>query len=96
MSRSPRKLTALFLASGLSLVLSPGAMACAACFGKSDSQLAKGMTWGIFSLMLFIVSVLGGIACCFICLARRAAAYAASVEDSQTSLNSVEIKSGVS
>ena len=26
-------------------------LACAACFGESDSPLAKGMNWGILSVM---------------------------------------------
>lgn len=50
------------------------AHACAACFGKSDSPLASAMNWGIFSLMAVVVSVLGGIACFAVYLARRAAA----------------------
>jgi len=55
--------------------LAPGsAWACAACYGQSDSPMAKGMNWGIFSLLGFIVLVLGGVAAFFIYLARRAAA----------------------
>jgi heme/copper-type cytochrome/quinol oxidase subunit 2 len=55
--------------------LTPGsAWACAACYGQSDSPMAKGMNWGIFSLLGFIVVVLGGVAAFFIYLARRAAA----------------------
>ena len=45
--------------------------ACSACFGQSDSPLAKGMNWGIFSLLAVVVSVLGGIASFFVYLARR-------------------------
>lgn len=48
--------------------------ACAACYGQSDSPLAAGMDWGIFSLLVVIVAVLGGIATFFVFLARRAAA----------------------
>jgi len=47
--------------------------ACAACFGQSDSALAKGMNMGIFSLLVVVVSVLGGIAAFFIYLARKSA-----------------------
>jgi len=47
--------------------------ACAACFGKSDSGLAKGMNWGILSLLAVVVFVLSGFAAFFIYLARRAA-----------------------
>ena len=48
-------------------------LACATCFGKSDSDLAKAMNWGILSLLAVVVVVLGGIAAFFIYLARRAA-----------------------
>ena len=48
-------------------------LACATCFGKSDSDLAKAMNWGILSLLAVVVFVLGGIAAFFIYLAKRAA-----------------------
>jgi len=53
---------------------SPCLHACAACFGKSDSNLAKGMNMGIFALLGVIVAVLAGIASFFVFLARRAGA----------------------
>ena len=46
--------------------------ACAACFGNSDSPLAHGMNMGILSLLIVVVTVLGGIAGFFIYLARKA------------------------
>lgn len=39
-------------------------LACAACYGKSDSPLASGMNWGIFTLLGFIVPVVGCFAFC--------------------------------
>jgi hypothetical protein len=51
--------------------------ACAACYGQSDSPMAKGMNWGIFSLLAVIVIVLGGVAAFFVFLAHRAAAVSA-------------------
>jgi hypothetical protein len=45
--------------------------ACSACYGQSDSPLAAGMNWGIFSLLATIVLVLATIAGFFIFLARR-------------------------
>jgi len=48
-------------------------MACSACYGQSDSALAKGMNWGIFSLLGVVVAVLGGISSFFFVMARRAA-----------------------
>lgn len=49
------------------------AHACATCFGKSDSKLAEGMNWGIFTLLLVVLGVLGGISAFFIFIARRSA-----------------------
>ena len=50
-----------------------GILACAACYGTSDSPLAKGMNWGIFSLLGVITFVLLSIASVGFVLARRAA-----------------------
>jgi len=64
-----------------SLALPHPVLACAACFGASDSSMAKGMNMGIFALLGVIVLVLGGIASFFVFLARRASAtQAASVK----------------
>jgi len=60
----------------VTVALPQPALACAACFGASDSDLAKGMNMGIFVLLAVIVGVLGGIASFFIYLARRASAHA--------------------
>lgn len=57
------------------LALQPHSLyACAACYGQSDSPMAAGMNWGIFSLLAMIVTVLGGVAAFFVFLARRSAA----------------------
>ena len=62
------------LLAALAMAAAPqSALACATCFGKSDSDLAKAMNWGILSLLAVVVFVLGGIAAFFIYLARRAA-----------------------
>jgi uncharacterized membrane protein len=45
--------------------------ACATCYGRSDSPLAYGMNWGIFTLMGVIVSVLACIALFFVHIVRR-------------------------
>ena len=60
------------IASAASLVPA-SARACAACYGQSDSPMAAGMNWGIVTLLGIIVAVLGGIASCFILVARRSA-----------------------
>jgi hypothetical protein len=70
-----------FLAAGLTLAtaMQPGpVLACAACYGASDSPLAAGMNWGIFSLLAVVVAVLGSIAAFFVFLARKAAAVSAA------------------
>ena len=54
------------------------AWACAACFGQSDSPMAKGMNWGIFSLLAVVVLVLGTLASFFVYLGRKAAAVSAA------------------
>jgi heme/copper-type cytochrome/quinol oxidase subunit 2 len=46
--------------------------ACAACFGQSNDKMADGMNWGIFTLLVVVVGVLGGVATFFVCLARKA------------------------
>lgn len=46
-------------------------LACATCFGKSDSPMAQGMNWGIFTLLGVIVTVLAAIAGFFVYLIRR-------------------------
>ena len=74
-----RRNTSLFLAGALpALIGTPSAaLACAACYGQSDSPMANGMNWGILSLLAVVVCVLGGIAAFFIYLARKAAAASA-------------------
>ena len=67
----------LLLALGVAL-LPTSVRACAACFGQSDSPMAKGMNMGIFSLLFVVVFVLSGIAAFFIYLVRRSSALAAA------------------
>ena len=50
---------------------SPPALACAACYGQSDSPMAVGMNWGIFSLLGVIACVLGGITSFFVYLGQE-------------------------
>jgi hypothetical protein len=52
--------------------------ACTACFGQSDSPMAKGMNWGIMSLLVMVVGVLGCLVAFFVFLARRAATVSVS------------------
>jgi hypothetical protein len=68
--RAFKKISCVLIAAIAAMPAHPAA-ACAACFGKSDSPLASGMNWGIFSLLAVIVPVLGGVAAFFIYLARK-------------------------
>lgn len=61
------------LCAGALLLFPQSALACAACFGRSDSKMAEGMNMGIFSLLFVISTVLVGVAAFFVYLARRSA-----------------------
>ena len=63
-------------AAGLAFLaglLPSSASACAACFGRSDDPMAKGMNAGVFALLLVITSVLLAVGVFFAFLIRRAA-----------------------
>jgi hypothetical protein len=64
------------LGAVLALASAPSALACAACFGKSDSAMARSLNASIFTLMGIIGTVLIGAASFFVFLAKRAAANA--------------------
>jgi hypothetical protein len=66
------KLTLFSLFAG-ALLLPDSVLACAACYGQSDSPLAKAMNWGIFTLMGVILCVLGGITMFFVHVGRKSA-----------------------
>ncbi|HYG35941.1 MAG TPA: hypothetical protein VEC99_14215, partial [Clostridia bacterium] len=97
MNRSRLKLGAAFVFAALLLTWNPQPLlACAACYGQSDSAMAVGMNWGIFSLLGMILMVLGGVASFFIFLARRSAslsrqgAASTPLADSQQQASSTE------
>lgn len=73
MRRRGRLFAEVCLSLLLLVILSPSAFACATCFGKSDSALARGMNMGIFSLLVVIGVVLSSVAGFFVFLARRSA-----------------------
>jgi hypothetical protein len=68
-----RSLIAFASTTALLQLGSAPAQACTACFGQSDSNLARGMNVGIFALLLVITSVLCAIAGFFVFVARRTA-----------------------
>jgi len=59
-------------------------LACAACFGKADSNMARSLNAGIFSLLAVIVTVLFGAASFFVFLSRKAAASAQADQTEKT------------
>jgi len=80
-----RRLSILFALACLALLTAPSsALACAACYGASDSPLANGMNMGILVLLGFIGTVLVGISAFFIHLARNSARLAAAQAQIQT------------
>ena len=64
-----------FVAAALCVLafLPQSVFACAACYGASDSPMAKGMNWGILSLLGVVSVVLGSIATFFVFIGKRAA-----------------------
>ena len=72
----------------LPLLLPSAASACAACFGRSDSPMAKGMNMGILTLLIVITSVLLGIAAFFFYILRRAARLARTQADESAAASS--------
>ena len=61
------------LAVAMFAVSSPSALACTVCFGDPNSQMTKGMSFGIAALLLIITCVLCGVAGFFVYLAKRSA-----------------------
>ena len=88
-----RSLHALFFAAtaALFMLVPKTAQACAVCFGQSDSQLARGMNWGVFTLLLVVFGVLAAFATFFIFLARRSAAVARQVASTAAQTGSTAI-----
>ncbi|HZR16277.1 MAG TPA: hypothetical protein VFE51_03035 [Verrucomicrobiae bacterium] len=66
--------TKLAVVGACAALLPRSLLACAACYGQSDSAMAAGMNWGILSLLGMIVFVLGGVAGFFVFLIRRSTA----------------------
>jgi heme/copper-type cytochrome/quinol oxidase subunit 2 len=74
MKSSRKFLKTIFAAAALATFAPSPLFACAACYGRSDSPLAHGINWGIFTLMCVIVTVLASIATFFVYIVRKEAA----------------------
>ena len=70
--RSSRKLRKIGLTAAVGAVafIPSSLFACAACYGRSDSPLASGMNWGIFTLLGVVLTVLTCIALFFVHVVR--------------------------
>ncbi len=55
-------------------------LACATCYGASDSPLAQGMNWGIMTLLGVVFAVMCGIVGFFVHVGRRSKRLLASPE----------------
>jgi hypothetical protein len=65
--RSIKVLLALIVSA-----LMPGiAQACSVCYGDPESNLSKGLGWGIVVLLGVVVTVLGGIGTFFVYIAKK-------------------------
>lgn len=67
------------------------ALACATCYGASDSPLAQGMNWGIVTLLAFVGLVLGCITVFFVHIGRRSARF--NNDNAEQSQNSTDQQS---
>ena len=69
---SLRKSKLLAVALVWALMLHPGlSPACSVCYGEPDSGMAKGLAWGVVTLLGVVVTVLGGIASFFVYIAKK-------------------------
>ena len=84
----PRARVFLLATCALLALRAEPVLACAACYGQSDSPLAQGMNWGIFSLLGVLVSVLTGITTFFVVVSRKSAAVRA-VESGESQVKKV-------
>lgn len=67
-----KSLRKILIAAIAAAALAPSPLfACAACYGRSDSALAQGMNWGIFTLMGVILTVLTCILVFFVHIIRK-------------------------
>ena len=74
----------LLLAVALAAFAPASLFACATCFGQSDSDMAQGMNWGIFTLLGVIVAVLATIVGFFVHLIRKEAAADSTAPENPT------------
>ena len=82
-----RSAKAFLITVTLPFVTKSSVIACATCYGASDSPLAQGMNWGIATLLGVIGVVLSGVVAFFVHIGVRSAKVNAG-EPIQTDKNS--------
>jgi hypothetical protein len=75
-----RFLKILFVFTAMFALAPAKLFACAACYGRSDSAMAVGMNWGIFTLLGFVITVLGAFLAFLIYAIRKSEALNAEKE----------------
>lgn len=75
-----RRLALPVVIAGSSFLASPGVMACAVCFGRTDSPLGKGLHWGVLALLGFVFVTLAAFGAFAVFLVRRSMAAEAADE----------------
>ena len=61
----------LLMVAALAVASPSPLFACAACYGRTDSPLAEGMNWGIFTLLGVVLTVLTCVAVFFVHIVRK-------------------------
>jgi heme/copper-type cytochrome/quinol oxidase subunit 2 len=61
----------LLMVAALAVASPSPLFACAACYGRTDSPLAEGMNWGIFTLLGVVLTVLSGVLAFFVHIVRK-------------------------
>lgn len=72
--------TKLFLTGLILIAQIPQALACATCFGKSDSKMAQGMNMGIVTLLVIVFATWIGLGAFAFYLFRRKGLAGSSVK----------------
>lgn len=81
------RLARIFFLICLAGLASSKALACATCYGASDSPLAQGMNWGIMVLLGFVGMVMTGIVAFFVHVGRNSARMTVPRSDSNKLTN---------
>jgi len=80
-----RKLRKFILTAALATFSPSPLFACAACYGRSNDPLARGINWGIFTLLGVVVLMLSSIATFFFVFLRRQEAQAKKMAEENLS-----------